>query len=141
MCEIRFSLSNKDGKLEQMMKSVNAGVRTEVVKEALRYYLSHVRDEKVESMYIDSNDLAEFKSGAKPNMFSVDDVMKIIECRAVQPSVMMPQQIQQHSVHQVNIQSETLEKEEEYINEPVIEFDCDNSEVLANEDMLDDVDF
>ena len=74
-------------------------------------------------------------------MFSVDDVMKIIECRAVQPSVMMPQQIQQHSVHQVNIQSETLEKEEEYINEPVIEFDCDNSEVLANEDMLDDVDF
>ena len=139
MCEIRFSLSNKDGKLEQMMKSVNAGVRTEVVKEALRYYLSHVRDEKVESMYIDSTDLADFKSNAKPNMFTMDDVMKIIECRAVQPSVMMPQAIQQHSIHQVNIQSETTEKEEDI--EPVIEFDCDNSEVLVNEDMLDDVDF
>ena len=50
MCEIRFSLSYKDGKLEQMMNCVNAGVRTELVKEALRYFLSHVRDEKVESM-------------------------------------------------------------------------------------------
>lgn len=136
MCEIRFSLSNKDGKLEQMMKSVNAGVRTEVVKEALRYYLSHVRDEKVESMYIDSTDLAEFKSSAKPNMFTMDDMMKIIECRVVQPAMMMPQAIQQHSVHQVNIQNETTtEKEEEYI-EPAIEFDCENGDILVNEDML-----
>lgn len=137
MCEIRFSLSAKDGKLEQMVNSINSGVRTEVVKEALRYFLSHVRDEKVESMYIDSSDLSSFKSNTNPNMFTMDDVMKIIECRAVQPSVMMPQQIQQHSVHQVNIQNETTtEKEEEYI-EPVIEFDCENTEILVNEDMLD----
>lgn len=136
MCEIRFSLSAKDGKLEQMMNAVNSGIRTEVVKEALRYYLSHVRDEKVESMYIDSTDLAEFKSNAKPNMFTMDDMMKIIECRAVQPAMVMPQAIQQHSVHQVNIQNETTtEKEEEYI-EPAIEFDCENGDILVNEDML-----
>ena len=134
MCEIRFSLSARDGKLEQMMHAVNSGVRTEVVKEALRYYLSHVRDEKIESMYIDSTDLAKFKSNAKADVFSLEDMMRILECRTVQPAMMMPQAIQQHSVNQVTIQNETVE-EDEYI-EPIIEFDCDNTEILINEDML-----
>lgn len=117
------------------MNTVSAGVRTEVVKEALRYYLSHVRDEKVESMYIDSNDLAKFKSNTKVDVFSLDDMMRILEYRTVQPAMLMPQAIQQHSVNQVTIQNETVEEDDEYI-EPVIEFDCDNTEVLVNEDMF-----
>lgn len=135
MCEIRFSLSAKDGKLERMMNTVSAGVRTEVVKEALRYYLSHVRDEKVESMYIDSSDLSKFKSNAKAEMFSLDDMIRILECRTAHSAMLMPQGIQQHSVNQVTIQSETVEKEDKN-TEQIIKFDCDNTEVLANEDML-----
>lgn len=143
MCEIRFSLSNKDGKLEQMVKSINAGVRTEVVKEALRYFLAHVRDEKVESMYIDSTDLSEFRNNVKPNMFSMEDMMYMMQNRPVQaPMMMFPQQsiaeYNQYTTNDINTNNDVIDKskDEEEV-EPNIVFDCDNTEVLANEDMLD----
>lgn len=135
MCEIRFSLSAKDGKLEKMFDCVPGGCRVEVVKEALRYFLSHVRDNKVESMYIDSTDLEEFKSDIKPNLFTLEDMMKLLDSQSIISQPVMPQQIQQHSVHQVNIQQEVPVVDEV---EEKIEFDCDSDDnLLINEDMLD----
>lgn len=143
MCEIRFSLSAKDGKLEQMVNSINSGVRTEVVKEALRYFLSHVRDEKVESMYIDSSDLSEFRNNVKPNMFSMEDMMYMMQNRPVQASMMMfPQQsiaeYNQYTTNDTNTNNDVIDenKDEEEV-EPNIVFNCDDTEVLVNEDMLD----
>lgn len=137
MCEIRFTLNAKDGKLENMVKQINPGIRTEVVKEALRYFLAQVRDEKVESMYIDSADLSEFKSNIKANLFTMDDVVKILDSRPTQAPMVIPPTVQ-NAVQQVNIQNETVEKEEynedEY--EEKIEFNCDEGEILVNEDML-----
>lgn len=140
MCEIRFTLNAKDGKLEQMMKSVNSGIRTEVVKEALRYFLSHVRDNKVESMYIDSTDLSRFKTNVNPNIFTIDDMMKLMEVRPMmQPTTMVvptAQPIEQ--INNVNISSnnnnDNYYTEEE--QDVVVEFDCDNTEVTVNEDLL-----
>ncbi|MBQ8997806.1 MAG: hypothetical protein IJ086_03810 [Clostridium sp.] len=140
MCEIRFSLSSKDGKLEQMVKKINAGARTEVVKEALRYYLSHVRDEKVESMYIDSVDLSEFKNNVKPNLFSMEDMIDMMQGRPVQaPMMMLPQQpISEYNQNTINnTNSDVVEVDENEEVEPNIVFDCDNTEVTVNEDMLD----
>lgn len=142
MCEIRFSLSNKDGKLEQMVKSINSGVRTEVVKEALRYFLSHVRDEKVESMYIDSTDLSDFKNNVKPNLFSMEDMMYMMQNRPVQAPMMMFSQpvaeYNQNTINSINTNNDVVkvdENEDEEV-EPNITFDCDNTEVTVNEDML-----
>ena len=143
MCEIRFSLSAKHGKLEQMVNSINSGVRTEVVKEALRYFLSHVRDEKVESMYIDSSDLSEFRNNVKPNMFSMEDMMYMMQNRPVQaPMMMFPQQsiaeYNQYTTNDTNTNNDVIDenKNEEEV-EPNIVFNCDDAEVLVNEDMLD----
>lgn len=79
MCEIRFTVSSKDGKLEKMLAKVNAGARTEFVKEALKYYLIQIRDEEVESMYLDASDLAEFKSDIKSKSSTLDDVINLLK--------------------------------------------------------------
>lgn len=141
MCEIRFSLSNKDGKLEQMVKSINSGVRTEVVKEALRYFLSHVRDEKVESMYIDSSDLSGFKNNVKPNLFSMEDMMCMMQSRPVQaPMMMFPHQslteYNQNAINNTNSDVVEVDENDDEEVEPNIVFDCNNTEVTVNEDML-----
>ena len=123
------------------MNCVNAGVRTELVKEALRYFLSHVRDEKVESMYIDSTELSQFRSNLKPNLFTMDDMLRLMDTRPTPtPTMMMPQPIvvpQQTIVQEDttnNINNDIDEIKEEV--EPNITFDCDNTEILVNEDML-----
>lgn len=141
MCEIRFSLSNKDGKLEQMVKSINSGVRTEVVKEALRYFLSHVRDEKVESMYIDSSDLSGFKNNVKPSLFSMEDMMCMMQSRPVQaPMMMFPHQslteYNQNAINNTNSDVVEVDENDDEEVEPNIVFDCNNTEVTVNEDML-----
>lgn len=131
MCEIRFSLSAKDGKLEKMLDCVPGGCRVEVVKEALRYFLSHVRDNKVESMYINSTDLAEFKNDIKPSLFTLEDMMKILDSQSVISQSIVPQ----HSVH---IQQEAPEATiSDEVEEEKIEFNCDSEDLLINEDMLD----
>lgn len=84
MCEIRFNVSAKDGKLEGMLNCIPSGIRTEVVKEALRYFLCSVRDNKIESDYIDASLLHEFKTDVKETSFSLEDVFRLIETRPVQ---------------------------------------------------------
>ena len=84
MCEIRFNVSHKDGKLEGMLNCIPSGIRTEVVKEALRYFLCSVRDNKIESDYIDASLLQKFKTDVKETSFSLEDVFRLIETRPMQ---------------------------------------------------------
>ena len=87
MCEIRFSINQKDGKLEKMINKIPSTIRTEVTKEALRYFLNAVRDNKIESNYIDSSVLQEFKTDIKDNLLTLDDMFRILDSRAVAQAV------------------------------------------------------
>lgn len=143
MCEIRFNVSNKDGKLEGMLNAIPAGIRTEVVKEALRYFLNDVRDSKVESNYIDSSLLSNFKTDVKQSLFSIEDVFKILDSRqatvqSVAPSpIIVTQQIETKN-------EDTIEVEEKPSNEDEFDLDLSNNEFDSNNiDVVDmnDVDF
>lgn len=87
MCEIRFNINQKDGKLEKMINKIPSIIRTEVTKEALRYFLNAVRDNKIESNYIDSSVLQEFKTDIKDNLLTLDDMFRILDSRAVAQAV------------------------------------------------------
>lgn len=143
MCEIRFNVSNKDGKLEGMLNAIPAGIRTEVVKEALRYFLNDVRDSKVESNYIDSSLLSNFKTDVKQSLFSIEDVFKILDSRqatiqSVAPSpIIVTQQIETKN-------EDIIEVEEKPSNEDEFDLDLSNNEFDSNNiDVVDmnDVNF
>lgn len=143
MCEIRFNVSNKDGKLEGMLNAIPSGIRTEVVKEALRYFLNDVRDSKVESNYIDSSLLSNFKTDVKQSLFSIEDVFKILDSRqatvqSVAPSpIIVTQQIETKN-------EDIIEVEEKPSNEDEFDLDLSNNEFDSNNiDVVDmnDVDF
>ena len=97
----------------------------------------------MESMYIDSSDLSEFRNNVKPNMFSMEDMMYMMQNRPVQaPMMMFPQQsiaeYNQYTTNDTNTNNDVIDenKNEEEV-EPNIVFNCDDAEVLVNEDMLD----
>lgn len=124
MCEVRFNVTQKDGKLERMIQCIPSNVRTEVVKEAIRYFLNHVRDNKVESDYINSDILSDFKTNVQEPHFTINDVFKLMESRAVtqpvfQPTVVHHQPIQQNE--QDTIKEIVIEEEQD-------EFDMDLSQ-------------
>ncbi len=121
MCEIRFSVSQKDGKLERMLQCIPSNVRTEVVKEAIRYFLNHVRDNKVESDYIDSDVLSQFKTDVQEPQFTISDVFKLMESRAVAQPVFQTPVVQ----HQPVQQEQDNIKETVVIEEEQDEFDID----------------
>lgn len=113
MCEVRFNITQKDGKLERMMQCIPSSVRTEVVKEAIRYFLNHVRDNKVESDYIDSDVLSQFKTDVQEPQFTISDVFKLMESRAVAQPVFQapivqhqPVQQEQYTVKEVVVEEE-----------------------------------
>lgn len=148
MCEIRFSVSSKDGKLEGMLNVIPSGIRTEVVKEALRYFLSHVRDNKVESNYIDSDLLDSFRTNVKENLFSMEDMLRIIDSRVVQPAMTQYQSQLQPTVEQIqplsNV-SEIIKKEDEDefdLDLSLNEFEGNDSGAINIDDInFDDVNF
>lgn len=148
MCEIRFSVSSKDGKLEGMLNAIPSGIRTEVVKEALRYFLSHVRDNKVESNYIDSDLLDSFRTNVKENLFSMEDMLRIIDSRVVQSAMTQYQSQPQPTVEQIqplsNV-SEIIKKEDEDefdLDLSLNEFEGNDSGAINIDDInFDDVNF
>ena len=123
MCEVRFSVSQKDGKLEAMLNCIPSNVRTEVVKEAIRYFLNHVRDNKVESDYINSDVLSGFKTNVQEPHFTINDVFKLMEARAVAQPVFQPTVVQHQPIQyeQNNVKDVAIEEEED-------EFDIDLSQ-------------
>lgn len=148
MCEIRFSVSSKDGKLEGMLNAIPSGIRTEVVKEALRYFLSHVRDNKVESNYIDSDLLDSFRTNVKENLFSMEDMLRIIDSRVVQSAMTQYQSQPQPTVEQIQPSSnvsEIIKKEDEDefdLDLSLNEFEGNDSGAINIDDInFDDVNF
>lgn len=148
MCEIRFSVSSKDGKLEGMLNAIPSGIRTEVVKEALRYFLSHVRDNKVESNYIDSDLLDSFRTNVKENLFSMEDMLRIIDSRVAQPAMTQYQSQPQPTVEQIqplSNASEIIKKEDEDefdLDLSLNEFEGNDSGAINIDDInFDDVNF
>lgn len=121
MCEVRFNITQKDGKLERMIQCIPSSVRTEVVKEAIRYFLNHVRDNKVESDYIDSDVLSQFKTDVQEPQFTISDVFKLMESRAVAQPVFQAPVVQHQSVQQ---EQDNI-KETVVIEEEQDEFDID----------------
>lgn len=144
MCEIRFSVSSKDGKLEGMLNAIPSNIKTEVAKEALRYFLTHVRDKKVESNYIDAELLSQFRVDVEKNSFSVEDVMKILTSQ--QTFSNQPQYIVEHPAVAQNstpVLDDIQEDEDEYdLDLSKNEFgDTKESSVSMSNIDFDDMDF
>ncbi len=126
MCEIRFNVSQKDGKLEGMLNCIPSGIRTEVVKEALRYFLYSVRDNKVESDYIDASVLSEFKTNVKETSFSLEDVFRLIETRPAQTIMANTQAVTIADTPQPSIKDNPLIAVDEKEDEDEFDIDLDN---------------
>lgn len=143
MCEIRFNISAKDGKLEGMMNSIPSGIRTEVVKEALRYFLCNVRDKKVESDYINADLLQEFKTDVQQDVFSLQDMFKLLELRQMQQPMQVvgtaqaPVHIVEQSIKEdlIDVNMDKEENENEFdLDLSVNEFDNQISSIEVDVD-------
>lgn len=147
MCEIRFNINQKDGKLEKMINKIPSAIRTEVTKEALRYFLNAVRDNKIESNYIDSILLEEFKTEVKDNLFTLDDMFKILDSRATAHAVVTTTTTANATTPEQTVltKNEKLEKNTEKDDDEEDEFDLDLTSSFDSEDscdtVIDDVDF
>lgn len=147
MCEIRFNVNQKDGKLEKMINKIPSAIRTEVTKEALRYFLNAVRDNKIESNYIDSILLEEFKTEVKDNLFTLDDMFKILDTRATAHAVVTTTTTANATTPEQTVltKNEKLEKNTEKDDDEEDEFDLDLTSSFDSEDsddtIIDDVDF
>ena len=147
MCEIRFNVNQKDGKLEKMINKIPSQIRTEVTKEALRYFLNAVRDNKVESNYIDSVLLEEFKTEVKDNLLTLDDMFKILDSRATAHAVVTTTTTANAVTPEQTVQpvSENNEGEEVTLkeNNEDDEFDLDLTSSFESDSdiVIDDVDF
>lgn len=140
MCEIRFNVSAKDGKLEGMLNCIPSGIRTEVVKEALRYFLCSVRDNKIESDYIDASLLHEFKTDVKETSFSLEDVFRLIETRPVQTIMANTQAVTIADTPQPSTKDNPLivdEKEDEFDIDLDNDFDSSVDSIDVNDINMD----
>ena len=77
--EIRFTVSENDGNLKEMMNKVPQGCYTDFTKQALRYYLKAVRDGEVECDFLKPHVLDEFKTALKSQEPSFADVLRLIQ--------------------------------------------------------------
>lgn len=147
MCEIRFNVNQKDGKLEKMINKIPSNIRTEVTKEALRYFLNAVRDNKTESNYIDSSILEEFKTEVRDNLLTLDDMFKILDSRATAHAVVTTTTTANAVTPEQTVQpvSENNESEEVTLkeNNEDDEFDLDLTSSFESDSdiVIDDVDF
>ena len=114
MCEIRFSVGQKDGKLERMLNCIPSNIRTEVIKEAIRYFLNDVRDNKVESDYIDSDILSSFRTKVQEPIFTINDMFKILDSRTIQQSLSETVAAQSQQIINSSVNQEMEENQDEF---------------------------
>lgn len=79
--DIRFKLSETEGKLYNMVDTIDKKYLTEFVKEAMFYYLQDVRDKKVESKCVEAKSLKKFAVDVKEeqNSFTLNDMLEIFK--------------------------------------------------------------
>lgn len=77
--EIRFTVSENDGNLKEMLDKVPNGCYTDFTKAALRYYLKAVRDKEVECDFLKSGALDEFRVDLKQQEPRLEDILRVIQ--------------------------------------------------------------
>lgn len=137
MCEIRFKLTNSDGKLYSMTEKISKDVRTEVIKEAMLFYFRNIRDNKVESNYISSSLFEEFNENVQPNQFNLNDIFRLLESR---PATSVAQQTTtsntSNSADNNCNYNESYEEECEEEYEEDCEEDCEDEDYITDEDIF-----
>lgn len=124
---IRFTITQKDGKLEKMMNKVPSSIRTEVVKEALRFYLRAVRDREIESDFLDAELLSSFQSNISKKI-DIEDMKQLLGAKAVATA----------TVNTTEIVERTNDKKDNIKNEDIDNYEENNDdEYLENEDEED----
>lgn len=143
MCEVRFSVTGKDGKLEGMLNAIPSNVRTEVAKEALRYFLMQVRDRKVESNYINAELLDDFRVDIEKNSFSVEDMMKILSSQQTFLNQSKVQYIAEQPVTTIEpVVSTKIEEDMFDVDLSVDEFNTEKEGSVSMDDInFDEMDF
>ena len=143
MCEVRFSVTGKDGKLEGMLNAIPSNVRTEVAKEALRYFLMQVRDRKVESNYINAELLDDFRVDIEKNSFSVEDMMKILSSQQTFLNQSKVQYIAEQPVTSIEpVVSTKIEEDMFDVDLSVDEFNTEKEGSVSMDDInFDEMDF
>lgn len=136
--EIRFTVSDSDGNLKEMLDRVPSGCYTDFTKTALRYYLKAVRDGEVECDFLKPNALDEFKVQLKQQEPRLEDIIKVIQAcsnsRAEATPVTLTTTDNQKldsnvDVSEVNYESED-EEEREYDIDINIEDNEDNDDTV-----------
>lgn len=146
--DIRFKLSEGEGKLYSMVNAIDKRFLTEFVKEAMFYYLQAVRDKKIESKCIEAKDLKKFTvdTEEKQNTFSLNDMLEIFRSipqpQAAQMQYYQPVQVptvgQQQLVQPTQVMQpvEQPQSQLEPIKEDIKE---DNNRVfILDDDEIDD---
>lgn len=142
--EIRFSVSENDGNLKEMLDKVPNGCYTDFTKQALRYYLKAVRDKKVECDFLKPNVLDEFRADLKPENPSLDDIVRLLQVSNGRVDMTLPAQtvslIDTRANQSTNtnlVATQTIEEPLETVSEKQI-FDTTYAEDDNVDDDIDD---
>lgn len=111
--DIRFSITQKDGKLEKMMNKVPSTIKTEVIKEALRFYLRAVRDREIESDFLDAELLADFQSNISKKI-DIEDMKQLLGARPVGSTIINTISEQPNNKVTENTQMEDTSSDNDY---------------------------
>lgn len=111
--DIRFSITQKDGKLEKMMNKVPSTIKTEVIKEALRFYLRAVRDREIESDFLDAELLADFQSNISKKI-DIEDMKQLLGARPVGSTIINTISEQPNNKVTENAQMEDTSSDNDY---------------------------
>lgn len=143
--DIRFKLSESEGKLYDMVNAIDKKYLTEFVKEAMFYYLQDVRDKKVESKCVEAKSLKKFAVDVKEeqNSFTLNDMLEIFKSipqpQAAPMQYYQPVQVpvgQQQLVQPTQVMQPVEQPQSEPIKEDIEE---DNNRVfILDDDEIDD---
>lgn len=140
--DIRFKLSEGEGKLYSMVNAIDKRFLTEFVKEAMFYYLQAVRDKKIESKCIEAKDLKKFTvdTEEKQNTFSLNDMLEIFRSIPQPQAAQMQyyQPVQVPTVGQQQLLQPTTQQVIQPLEEPQIDIKEDANKVFINDDEIDD---
>lgn len=125
--DIRFSITQKDGKLEKMMNKIPSTIKTEVIKEALRFYLRAVRDREIESDFLDAELLADFQSNISKKI-DIEDMKQLLGARPVGSTIINTISEQPNNKVTENAQIEDTSSNNDYENNEYEDYEEEKEE-------------
>lgn len=134
--DIRFKLSEGEGKLYNMVNSIDKKYVTEFVKEAMFYYLQAIRDRRVESKCVEAKDLKKFATDVQEqqNLFTLNDMLEIFK------NIPQPQTVpmQYYQAVQIPTGQQLAQPTTQSLEEPKVDIKEDTNKVFINDDEIDD---